>query len=57
MNKIAGSITYSIEDVDYWENDAFLVIGEHKFYFQWDALKPPTLEDALNFLQNELKVG
>lgn len=46
---------YEIVDVDYWENDAILVIGNQRIYFQWDGTRHPTIEDALSFLIKDLK--
>ncbi len=44
------NIEYEIVDVDYWENDAILVIDGKRIYFQWDGTRHPTFEDAINFL-------
>lgn len=44
---------YKIDDVDYWENDAFLVTPEGKrIYFQFGG-NHPTVGDALEFLLSE----
>lgn len=51
--------TYDIVDIDFWERDAILVLREphteSRFYFQWPALKEPTLEDALTYIRNTYK--
>lgn len=49
------NIEYEIADIDYYEQDAILVVGENRYYFQWDAKNPPTIIDALNFMHNERK--
>lgn len=47
-----SEIEYKITDIDYWEQDAILVIdGKWKFYFQFsDTTKPPSIDDALEYL-------
>lgn len=45
---------YTIEDIDYWENDAFLVIGSQKQRFYFQFTDEPTIEAALNFLAGEI---
>jgi hypothetical protein len=40
--------SYKIVDVDYWENDAFLVVDGKRHYFQFS--KEPTFKDALWYL-------
>jgi hypothetical protein len=45
------SIEYEITYVDYFENDAILVVDGRKYYFQWDAKSEPTIIDALEFLK------
>lgn len=47
---------FSIEDVDYFEQDAILVIGTERHFFQWNGLNHPTLGDALTFLFMEGKI-
>lgn len=38
-----------IIDIDYWENDALLKIGDETFYFQFEPQTVPTLLDAIKF--------
>ena len=38
--------SYSITDVDYWEKDATLVIGEKEYFFRFEG-DEPTLRDAI----------
>jgi len=45
------TVEYEITDVDYFENDAILVVDDRKYYFQWDAKSEPTIIDALEFLK------
>lgn len=40
----------NIVDIDYWENDAILEWRDNRIYFQWDGTRPPTIEDALNYI-------
>jgi hypothetical protein len=47
------SIEYEIVDVDYFENDAVLVVDGNRYYFQWDAKSEPTIVDALDFFKKE----
>lgn len=47
------NIEYQIVDIDYWEGDAILVVGENRYYFQFDKLIPPTIIDALDFFKSE----
>lgn len=49
-----GSIDYEIVDIDYFENDAVLVIDGNRYYFQWDAKAAPTIVDALDFFKKEM---
>ena len=51
------SIEYEIDDIDYAENDAILVVAGRRYYFQWDAKKAPTIVDALEFFQSECKIS
>jgi hypothetical protein len=53
-NQDSKTVEYSIENIDYWERDAILVVGDLRIYFQWDAKDHPTIEDALRFLSNEV---
>lgn len=46
-------VEYKIVDIDYWENDAFLVVDGTKHYFQFG--KKPNLKSALEFLFNQGK--
>jgi hypothetical protein len=48
------SIQYEIIDIDYWEQDAILVVEGERFYFQWDAKDHPTILDALRYFSNEV---
>lgn len=44
------TVNYDIVDIDYWENDAVLVVGDNRYYFQWnDTSREPTIIDALDF--------
>lgn len=44
------TVNYDIVDIDYWENDAVLVLGDNRYYFQWnDTSREPTIIDALDF--------
>lgn len=56
-NNVGGSmkhiVEYEIVDIDYSENDAVLVVGDNRYYFQWDAKNPPTIIDALDFFKKE----
>ena len=48
-----GSVKYpwlSIADVDYFEQDADLVYGDRKVYFQFSGY--PTIDKALFYLKN-----
>ena len=47
-------VEYKIVDIDYWENDAFLMVDGDKHYFQFG--KEPTLAEALQFLFSEGKI-
>jgi hypothetical protein len=47
------TIEYEITDVDYAENDAYLVVDGRKYYFQWDAKSEPTIVDALEFFKRD----
>lgn len=47
------TLEYEIVDIDYFENDAILEIGDERFYFQWNAKHPPTIMDALRFYKKE----
>ena len=49
------TIEYEIVDVDYFENDAILVVGGNRYYFQWDAKSEPTIIDALDFFKKDSK--
>ena len=47
------TVEYEIADVDYFENDALLVVDGRKYYFQWDAKSEPTIVDALEFFKQD----
>lgn len=47
------TIEYEITDVDYFENDAILVVDGRNYYFQWDAKSEPTIIDALEFFKRD----
>ncbi len=50
------TIEYEITDIDYWEQDALLKIGNHVLYFQFnDNTRPPTIDDALVSIKNDSK--
>jgi hypothetical protein len=51
------SIEYEITDIDYFENDAVLVVDGNRYYFQWDAKSEPTIVDALDFFKKETIVN
>ena len=42
------AVEYKIENIDYFENDAILVIGGQRIYFQFTH--SPTLAEALSWL-------
>ena len=45
---------YKIVEVDLWEKDAILLVGDKKVYFQFDG-DEPTLEDAVWYLVKEVE--
>lgn len=47
------TIEYEIVDVDYFENDAYLVVDGSKYFFQWDGNSEPTILDALEFFKKD----
>ena len=47
------TVEYEIVDIDWFENDAVLVVGDNRYYFQWDAKEEPTIIDALEFLKQD----
>lgn len=49
------TIEYEIVDVDYFENDAYLVADGRKYFFQWEAKSEPTIVDALEFFKKDSK--
>ena len=49
------TIEYEIVDVDYFENDAYLVVDGRKYFFQWNAKSEPTIVDALEFFKKDSK--
>ena len=51
------TVEYEIVDIDYFENDAILVVGDRRYYFQWDAKDHPTIIDALDFFKKECIIG
>lgn len=48
-------VKYKIEDIDYAENDAYLLISDCRLYFQWDGKDVPTIKDAIQFIKSEAK--
>lgn len=48
-----GTIEYEITDVDNFEVDAILKIGNYKFCFQFDPEKGPTIDEALKDLSEK----
>jgi len=44
-------LEYQIVDIDYWEKDAILKVGEKQYYFQFD--NEPTVLEALEFFSRE----
>lgn len=51
------TIEYEIDDVDYYENDAIIVIDGNRYYFQWDAKSEPTIIDVLDFYKKQTIVN
>lgn len=49
------TVEYEIVDIDYFENDAVLVVGDNRYYFQWDVKAEPTIIDALEFFKKDSK--
>ena len=47
------TVEYEITDIDYVENDAYLVVDGRKYYFQWVAKSEPTIVDALEFFKRD----
>ena len=45
---------YEIVDIDLWEHDALVKIGDEKFYFQFSGNEIPTLLDALRYWKREV---
>jgi tRNA U34 5-carboxymethylaminomethyl modifying GTPase MnmE/TrmE len=45
-------IEYEIINVDYWDEDALLVLNGHRIYFQWQ--EEPSLDEALRFISCEM---
>lgn len=41
-----------IVDIDYWEKDATLLVGDQKYFFQFEG-DEPTVEDAITYLVND----
>lgn len=54
-NRRDGSVDFKIEDIDYAENDAYLLISDCRLYFQWDGKDVPTIKDAIQFIKSEAK--
>ena len=48
-----NTIEYDIVDVDYFENDAILVVDGNSYYFQWNGKNKPTIIDALEFFKQD----
>lgn len=46
-------LEYQITDIDYWEHDALLRVGDKTYYFQFD--ESPTIEEALEFFKRDSK--
>jgi len=51
------TIEYEIVDVDYFENDAALVVDGNRYYFRWDTKSEPTIIDPLNFYKKDTIVN
>lgn len=49
------TIEYEIVDIDFFENDAYLVVDGKKYFFQWDAKSEPTILHALEFFKKDSK--
>lgn len=47
------TLEYDIVDIDYYEKDAILVVGDQRFYFQFQY--QPTIGEALLFFQRDSK--
>lgn len=45
------TLEYEIVDVDAFEGDAVLVVGDNRYYFQFDT--SPTIIEALDFFKRE----
>lgn len=50
-----GVVEWIISDVDYFEQDAYLEIEGHRFYFQFSMDEGPSLAAALDFIRHEQK--
>ena len=48
------TLEYDIVDVDVWEHDAILVVGDNRYYFQFH--EAPTIEEALEFFKRDFGV-
>lgn len=53
FNSDKQTLEYQITDIDLWENDANLKVGDLNIYFQFNGNKIPTIEDALKWLSQE----
>lgn len=47
------NLEYEIVDIDYWEKDAILKVGDKRYYFQFD--NSPTIFEALEFFKKDSK--
>ena len=47
------NLEYEITDIDYWEKDALLKVGDKSYYFQFD--ESPTIFEALEFFKKDSK--
>lgn len=54
-DKLKDVVPYEIVDIDYAENDAYLLISDCRLYFQWDGKDVPTIKDAIQFIKSEAK--
>ena len=48
-------INYEIVDIDFYENDAILLIEGKRYYFQWDGKTTPTIIDALEYFKRNIE--
>lgn len=49
----SGVMEWKITNVDYFEQDAFLIIDNEQFYFQFSMDEGPSLAAALSFIKHD----